>query len=66
MPTGSDLLGVFEVHSPSGIQALLAAGVSPSEQIHGKRPIDALIEKYLMISTICRVLTGHAGCGRFN
>ena len=47
MPNGADLLGAFEEHSPSGIRALLAAGVSPSELIDGKRPIDALIETYL-------------------
>ena len=44
MPTGVDLLGEYEVHSPAGIRALLAAGVSPTELINGKRPIDALIE----------------------
>jgi ankyrin repeat protein len=47
MPTGADLLGEFEEHSPAGIRALLAAGVSPTEPIDGKRPIDALIEMYL-------------------
>ncbi len=47
MPTGADLLGEFEEHSPTGIRALMTAGVSPTEPIHGKRPIDALIEMYL-------------------
>jgi hypothetical protein len=50
MPTGAALLGEFEVHSPAGIQALLAAGVGPTEPIKGKRPIDALIEMYLRSS----------------
>ena len=47
MPTGTDLLGAFEEHSPDGIRALLAAGVSPTEPIKGRRPIDSLIETYL-------------------
>src|ERR1035438_7437068 len=47
MPTGADLLGEFEEHSPAGIRALLAAGVNPTEPINGKRPIDVLIEMYL-------------------
>ncbi len=47
MPTGADLLGEFEEHSPAGIRALLDAGVSPTEPIYGKRPIDVLIEMYL-------------------
>ncbi len=47
MSTGADLLGEFEVHSPDGIRRLLAAGVSPTDPIKGKRPIDCLIEMYL-------------------
>ena len=47
MATEADLLGEFEEHSPDGIRAVLAAGVSPTEPINGKRPIDALIEMYL-------------------
>jgi ankyrin repeat protein len=47
VPTGDDLLGEFEVHSPDGIRKLLAAGVSPTDPICGKRPIDCLIEMYL-------------------
>jgi hypothetical protein len=43
----SDLLEAFEVHSPEGIRKLLAEGVSPTEPIEGKRPIDCLIEGYL-------------------
>jgi hypothetical protein len=50
MPTGADLLGEFEGHSPAGIRALLAAGASPTEAINGKRPIDVLIEMYLRSS----------------
>jgi hypothetical protein len=45
--TGNDLLGEFEVHSPDGIRKLLGAGVSPTDPIGGKRPIDCLIEMYL-------------------
>ena len=56
MPTGADLLSEFEVHSPQGIQSLLAAGVSPTEQINGKRPIDALIEMYLRSSRFAECL----------
>ncbi len=47
MATEADLLGAFEVHSPDSIRAALAAGVSPTELIHGKRPMDWLIEMYL-------------------
>jgi hypothetical protein len=47
MPTGADLLGEFEEHSPAGIRRVLAAGVSPTEPIKGKRPIDVLTEMYL-------------------
>jgi ankyrin repeat protein len=50
LPTGADLLGEFEEHSPAGIRALLAAGVSPTEPIDGKRPIDVLVEMYLRSS----------------
>ncbi len=56
MPTGADLLGEFEEHSPAGIRALLAAGVSPTEPIHGKRPIDVLIEMYLRSSRFAECL----------
>jgi hypothetical protein len=45
--TEADLLGAFEEHSPEGIRQLLAVGVSPTEPISGKRPIDCLIEMYL-------------------
>jgi hypothetical protein len=43
----ADLLGAFEDHSPEGIQAALAAGVSPTKPINGMRPIDSLIAMYL-------------------
>ncbi len=56
MPTGADLLGEFEEHSPAGIRALLAAGVSPTEPINDKRPIDALIEMYLRSSRFAECL----------
>jgi len=56
MPTGADLLGEFEVHSPAGIRALLAAGVSPTEPIDGKRPIDVLVEMYLRSSRFAECL----------
>lgn len=47
MSVEADLLGAFEEHSPNGIRELLAARVSPTEPIKGKRPIDSLIEMYL-------------------
>lgn len=47
MSIEADLLGAFEEHSPDGIREALAAGVSPTEPIKGKRPIDSLIEMYL-------------------
>ena len=47
MSIEADLLGAFEEHSPGGIRELLAAGVSPTEPLEGKRPIDSLIEMYL-------------------
>jgi hypothetical protein len=43
----ADLLGAFEDHSPDGIREMLASGVSPTEPIHGRRPIDSLIGMYL-------------------
>jgi hypothetical protein len=43
----ADLLGAFEEHSPDGIRNVLAAGVSPTEPIKGKPPIELLIEMYL-------------------
>jgi hypothetical protein len=52
----ADLLGEFEVHSPAGIRAALAAGVSPTEPINGTRPIDALIEMYLRSSRFAECL----------
>jgi hypothetical protein len=56
MSTGADLLGEFEEHSPAGIRTLLAAGISPTEPINGKRPIDALIEMYLRSSRFAECL----------
>ncbi|MGO9257176.1 MAG: ankyrin repeat domain-containing protein [Bryobacteraceae bacterium] len=50
MATEADLLGEFEEHSPDGIRAVLAAGVSPTKPINGRRPIDAPIEMYLRSS----------------
>lgn len=46
MSKEADLLGAFETHAPDEIRELLAAGVSPTEPIEGKRPIDCLIEMY--------------------
>jgi Ankyrin repeats (many copies) len=46
-PMATNLAGEFEVHSPAGIRKMLAAGVSPTEPIHGMRPIDLLIVMYL-------------------
>lgn len=56
MPAGDDLLGEFEVHSPDGIRRLLAAGVSPTDPIGCKRPIDCLIEMYLRSSRFAECL----------
>lgn len=56
MSTQADLLGEFEVHSPAGIRAALAAGVSPTKPINGARPIDALIETYLRSSRFAECL----------
>ena len=47
MSLEADLLGAFEEHSHNDIRRLLAAGVSPTEPINGKRPIDILVEMYL-------------------
>ncbi len=47
MSIEADLLGAFEEHSPDGIREALAAGISPTEPIHGTRPIDSLIGMYL-------------------
>ena len=50
MPTETDLLNAFEVHSPEEIKKILSAGVSPSKLIKGKRPLDCLVEGYLRSS----------------
>lgn len=47
MSVETDLLAAFEEHSPEDIRRCLAAGVSPTEPINGKLPIDCLIEMYL-------------------
>jgi hypothetical protein len=54
--TKTELIGEFEVHSPDGIRRALAAGVSPTEPIGGKRPIDFLIEMYLRSSRFAECL----------
>jgi hypothetical protein len=41
-----DLLEAFELHSPAGIAASLAAGASPVALIDGERPVDILIGMY--------------------
>src|SRR6185312_14156466 len=46
MSIESDFLEAFELHSPEAIRKSLAAGVSPTGLIDGKRPIDILIEMY--------------------
>jgi hypothetical protein len=63
MPTGTDLLGEFEEHSPAGIRAMLTAGVSPTEPIKGTRPIDALIEMYLRSSRFAEYLKNMLDAG---
>jgi hypothetical protein len=56
MAGSNDLLASFEVHSPDGIRKALAAGVSPTAPINGKRPIDVLIEMYLRSSRFAECL----------
>ena len=56
MPDSNDLVGAFEVHSPDAIRRMLAAGVSPTEPINGKRPIDILVEMYLRSSRFAECL----------
>ena len=56
MPDSNDLVGEFEVHSPDGIRKALAAGVSPTAPIDGKRPIDILTEMYLRSSRFAECL----------
>lgn len=41
------LMGGFECHDTNEIRQALATGLSPTELINGKRPIDWLIEMYL-------------------
>lgn len=43
----AEYLKAFEVHSPEGLRAALAAGASATELINGKTPIEFLIEGYL-------------------
>jgi ankyrin repeat protein len=56
LPTEADLLGEFEDHSPEGIRKVLASGVSPTQPINGKKPIDILIEMYLRSSRFAECL----------
>ena len=59
MSLESDYLEAFEVHSPEGIRAALAAGASATALINGKTPIVNFIEGYLRSSqfgTSLRVL----------
>jgi len=59
----AELLGAFEEHSPDRIRELLAAGVSPTKPIGGKRPIDALIEMYLRSPRFAECLQIMLGAG---
>jgi hypothetical protein len=59
----ADLLGAFEEHSPDRIRELLAAGVSPTEPINGKQPIDSLIEMYLRSPRFAECLQIMLGAG---
>jgi hypothetical protein len=47
MSLESDLLEAFEEHSPHGIRQVLRAGFSVKGLLHGKRPVDCLVEGYL-------------------
>jgi hypothetical protein len=60
MATEAELLVAFEEHSPADIRRVLAEGVSPTDPIQGKRPVDCLIEAYLRterFSECLRVMT---------
>jgi hypothetical protein len=63
MLDANDLVGAFELHSPEGIQKALAAGVSPTALIHGKRPVDILIEMYLRSSRFAECLEVMSNAG---
>lgn len=54
--SASALLEAFEVHSPEGIEAALAAGVSAVDPINGRPPIEHLIEAYLRSSRFAECL----------
>lgn len=56
MSLTADYLTAFEVHSPEGLRAALAAGASATQFIHGKTPIDFLIEGYLRSSRFVECL----------
>src|SRR6185312_6903875 len=56
MSIESDFLEAFELHSPEAIRKSLAAGVSPTGLIDGKRPIDILIEMYTRSSNFAECL----------
>jgi hypothetical protein len=47
MANMEDLLEGFELHSPEKIRAAIAAGADAKAPIHGKRPIEWLMEMYL-------------------
>jgi len=47
MRSTEDLLEGFELHSPEKIRAAIAAGADVKAPIHGKRPIEWLMEMYL-------------------
>ena len=56
MSVEADYLRAFEEHSPEGLRVALAAGASPTQPIHGTRPIDCLIEGYLRSSRFATCL----------
>ncbi|MDX2149928.1 MAG: ankyrin repeat domain-containing protein [Bryobacteraceae bacterium] len=56
MSREAKLLEAFETHSPDAIRDLLAGGLSPTELIDGKRPIDCLIEMYARSSKFAACL----------
>lgn len=58
-----ELLGAFEVHSAEEIRRVLAAGLSPTAPINGKRPIDCLIEAYLRTDRFTDCLRVMLGAG---
>src|SRR5688572_30954791 len=63
MSANDDLLGAFELHDSQGIRNALAAGVSPTAPVNGKRPIDWLISMYTRSPNFAACLRAMLGAG---